>query len=38
MALEERMKEYKEEIKQNPLTSDIITIAFLLIVVPYLGC
>jgi uncharacterized protein YjbI with pentapeptide repeats len=39
MTLEERLKEYQEQIKQNPLTSVIITIAlllFLLITVPYL--
>lgn len=39
MILEERLKKYYEKIKQNPLTSVIITIALLLlllIVVPYL--
>jgi len=38
MALEEKLKKYQEKIKQNPLTSVIITISLLLlllIVVPY---
>jgi hypothetical protein len=39
MALEEKLKKYQEKIKQNPLTSVIISITLLLlllIVVPYL--